>query len=510
MLKGLDFMWVKNICLKRKTVILIGALALTFAGCSKDVAVNSTGETSEITANTEVQEETIQETKGEEQVLTELDESKEEQDKAVLSEEKREIIEKCLSDGSFSDSIMLEEMTTVLDEKGICYEGDYNDVRVDLTLDDGTPLVFLRVESDEGDELGYELIMQGEYFSGEFFQEHFYHAYDVIIDQYYYPSLSNEIITEEELSQFNSVTCAIARNELFAKYGRKFEDSFLNQVFSQKSWYEPKYAAAEFDAVSQDFLTDIEKENLKLILEYEGKFKSKCSGNAKAVKAVVSGSWIDLDGDGTKERITYQTDEAGFDNHVTISVNDVQVEHDGVNTYGVCYVASMDGIHYYIIIGEYGESADFASTFYEYRDGEIRFSGAMSAHPMNLEINSENIVAPEETDHFQCQPVRYRYELRNGVFEKQEDDYYDYRQNVIVANQDILLYQAKKVSASGVTIAKGDEIQVMGGDMQSWVLLKKVSTGEEGWLKVEGMNCILSDGSEVSSYDLFEGIYLYD
>ena len=500
--------------MKRKTVILIGALALTLAGCSGEVAVDSTAETSEITANTEVSTEvsTKVSTKVQEEALMEQDDNKEEQDNAVLSEEKREIIEKCLSDGSFSDSILLEEMTSYLDEKGIRYEGYYNDVRVDLTLEDGTPFIFLEVESDEGETIGYELIMQGEYFNGEFFQEHFYHAYDVIIDQYYYSSLSDEIITEEELSQLNSVMCSIARNELFAKYGRTFEDSFLAQVFSQKSWYEPKYTAAEFDAVSQDFLTDIEKENLKLILEYEGQFKSKSSGNAKAVKAVVPGSWIDLDADGTKERITYRTDEAGdadFASKITISVNDIQVEHDGVNTYGACCVASMDGKHYYIIVGDYGESADYVSTFYEYRDGEIRIAGAMSAHPMSLEINPENIVAPEETDHFQCQPVRYRYELRNGVFEKQEDDYYDYRQNVIVANQDIFLYETKNVSTSSVTIAKGDEVQVMGGDMKSWVLLKKVSTGEEGWLKVEGMNCILSDGSEVSSYDLFEGIYMY-
>ena len=39
--------------MKRKTVILIGALALTLAGCSKDAVVDSTAETSEITESTE-------------------------------------------------------------------------------------------------------------------------------------------------------------------------------------------------------------------------------------------------------------------------------------------------------------------------------------------------------------------------------------------------------------------------------------------------------------------------
>lgn len=39
--------------MKRKTVILIGALALTLAGCSGEVAVDSTTETSEIVECTE-------------------------------------------------------------------------------------------------------------------------------------------------------------------------------------------------------------------------------------------------------------------------------------------------------------------------------------------------------------------------------------------------------------------------------------------------------------------------
>ena len=39
--------------MKRKTVILLGALALTLAGCSGEVAVDSTAETSEITESTE-------------------------------------------------------------------------------------------------------------------------------------------------------------------------------------------------------------------------------------------------------------------------------------------------------------------------------------------------------------------------------------------------------------------------------------------------------------------------
>ena len=44
--------------MKRKTVVLIGALALTLAGCSKDAVVDSATETSEIIESTEQVSET--------------------------------------------------------------------------------------------------------------------------------------------------------------------------------------------------------------------------------------------------------------------------------------------------------------------------------------------------------------------------------------------------------------------------------------------------------------------
>ena len=148
-------------------------------------------------------------------------------------------------------------------------------------------------------------------------------------------------------------------------------------------------------------------------------------------------------------------------------------------------------------------------TFYEYKDKHIENLGEMYAYPYDLEMNGESIIASEETCHLQCQPVKFRYELVDGSFVKQEEEYYDYRQNIITAKQEVALYTSKEEKQVHLIIQEGEEVQVMGGDMKNWVLLRKVSTKEEGWLRVEYANCILPDGSEIYSQDLFEDIYMY-
>ena len=59
----------------------------------------------------------------------------------------------------------------------------------------------------------------------------------------------------------------IARNEIYARHGRKFNDSELQEYFNGKSWYNGTIAPENFNADA--ILSDIEQANLKLIHKYE-------------------------------------------------------------------------------------------------------------------------------------------------------------------------------------------------------------------------------------------------
>lgn len=58
----------------------------------------------------------------------------------------------------------------------------------------------------------------------------------------------------------------MARNEIYARHGRIFEDEELNEYFQSKSWYEGYLTADEFD---DSVLSDIERKNLDTIVNYE-------------------------------------------------------------------------------------------------------------------------------------------------------------------------------------------------------------------------------------------------
>lgn len=64
-----------------------------------------------------------------------------------------------------------------------------------------------------------------------------------------------------------------ARNEIFARHGRMFNNSDLQSYFNSKSWYDPIYSPAEFEAMKSP-LNDVETANVKLMLDVEQKRNS--------------------------------------------------------------------------------------------------------------------------------------------------------------------------------------------------------------------------------------------
>lgn len=62
--------------------------------------------------------------------------------------------------------------------------------------------------------------------------------------------------------------CKIARNEIYARHGRRFKDEQLQGYFDMCSWYEGTIEPEEF---SDDVLNEVEKSNLQTISEYEAK-----------------------------------------------------------------------------------------------------------------------------------------------------------------------------------------------------------------------------------------------
>ena len=74
------------------------------------------------------------------------------------------------------------------------------------------------------------------------------------------------ILHESELMILTPLQLKFARNEIYARHGRKFTDQTLQDYFKSKPWYVP---AIEADKFTEDMLNPVEKENVQTISKVE-------------------------------------------------------------------------------------------------------------------------------------------------------------------------------------------------------------------------------------------------
>ncbi len=86
--------------------------------------------------------------------------------------------------------------------------------------------------------------------------------------EYILPESNSRYLTEADITGFDADTCRKARNEIFARHGRKFKDAGLQSYFDSKSWYTP---TTDADSFSESVFNEYEKANKDLIAAYESK-----------------------------------------------------------------------------------------------------------------------------------------------------------------------------------------------------------------------------------------------
>lgn len=80
--------------------------------------------------------------------------------------------------------------------------------------------------------------------------------------EYILSDSSERIISEEEVSELSKYELYLAAQEIYARHGKKFADPVLYWRFSEQIWYDPYHFV-----FSDEVLSEIEEENLKLIIE---------------------------------------------------------------------------------------------------------------------------------------------------------------------------------------------------------------------------------------------------
>lgn len=90
---------------------------------------------------------------------------------------------------------------------------------------------------------------------------------DETSEDYILPNSSTAYITAADLASLSADQLRIARNEIYARHGRKFDDESLKKYFESKTWYS---GTVDADDITDDMLNEYEKANLELIKQMEG------------------------------------------------------------------------------------------------------------------------------------------------------------------------------------------------------------------------------------------------
>ena len=84
--------------------------------------------------------------------------------------------------------------------------------------------------------------------------------------QYIIPDSGTRKLTDADVESMDSEKIRIARNEIYARHGRKFKDEKLQEYFNNQSWYKGTIEADDFD---ENRLSDIERENAEFLKKKE-------------------------------------------------------------------------------------------------------------------------------------------------------------------------------------------------------------------------------------------------
>ena len=83
---------------------------------------------------------------------------------------------------------------------------------------------------------------------------------------YYLPMSSSRLLKASDLYGLTKEQLRIARNEIYARHGRRFSSKDLQDYFNSKPWYHGKGTPESFDT---SVLSNIEWSNIKFIEKYE-------------------------------------------------------------------------------------------------------------------------------------------------------------------------------------------------------------------------------------------------
>lgn len=319
--------------------------------------------------------------------------------------------------------------------------------------------------------------------------------YDV--SQYEIP-VSNIIKLEKyHVTNLSNNELWIARNEIYARHGKIFQNEYLASYFAACSWYEAKEDKTE---VTERELNEVEIANLKLIVEAEEVYAKE----HPYPKQYVVGEEIEaaLYAGKEKQRICYEvTLGDDWDNQCTLTIDDYIYDLEDYVTMitPVEDVFYITDIAYYdekleIAVLDNGPSADPVTHFFQY-DGTLNYVGEVQGFPFEDYGNNffdgftgqNSVIGTIQLDLIESAFVYtyYWYNTKEGTLGQMERVSSDYTwHDAHELYVDIPIYYSPDANSPLLTLQAGEMVYFISTDCKEWILVRG-SNGVEGYIQVK-------------------------
>lgn len=309
-------------------------------------------------------------------------------------------------------------------------------------------------------------------------------------EEYMLPLSGTVLVKEEDLLNFSDNELKLARNEIFARHGRQFEDSYLAAYFDSCSWYEGTTASEKFD---EGILSQTEKDNLKMIQSAEENYKAE----HPYPKEYQAGSQAseDMDGDGKTEEVSCvigEEDTAIVIDGREFALRDYDVELITPDT-EVFYVTDLTSYEKGLEIAllDYGPSNDYETHFFSY-DGELHYLGNVTGFPFmqqsghNGFVSDGYVIGESRMDFTRTSHVYdyWQYDVDAKQLVHEDLGYYELvPEGAHALSEDLTIYQEMDETHMKNVLPAQEKVFFLETDGKEWVLVKG-KDGTKGYLHI--------------------------
>jgi len=311
----------------------------------------------------------------------------------------------------------------------------------------------------------------------------------------------------------------IARNEIYARHGKVFQNEYLASYFEACSWYEAKEDKNE---VTERELNEVEIANLKLIVAAEEEYAKEHPYPKQYVVGEKAEAFLNANGE--KQTIRYEVIADGEWEYKCILTID-GTKYD-LSEY-VILVTPVEDVYYITDIAYYdnkleiailddGPSDDPVTYFFQY-DGDLNYVGEVQGFPFGGYGNNpydgftgqNSVIGTSQLDMIHSAYI-YTYNWYNGNegtlerMDRVSSNYTWFDPHKLYV--DIPVYYSMNEDAPVLTMQAQEEVYFIATDCKEWILVRD-SNGVEGYIRVKDGQ-ILNIG--LPAEEVFSELYFFD